>query len=145
MHDRRRGACGEGEERAVGQPWSGAGDENVFGKFDAQERWRGWLTATDADSGAERWKFEAPAPILSAVTPTAGRLVLFGDMGTHLYALDADSGKELWSTKLDGALGGGIVSYRADGKQRIAVVSGTNSPIWPVPEVTAKITVFGLE
>ncbi|HTO53884.1 MAG TPA: PQQ-binding-like beta-propeller repeat protein [Myxococcota bacterium] len=129
---------------SLGQPWSGAGDENVFGKLD-QARWRGWLTATDADSGEVRWKFEVAGPILSAVTPTAGGLVLFGDMATQFHALDAESGKELWSTKLDGAPGGGVISYLAGSQQRIAVVSGTNSPIWPVPEATAKIVVFGLK
>lgn len=130
---------------SVGQPWSGAGDENIFGKQDPQERWRGWLTATDADSGEVRWKFEAPAPILSAVMPTAGGIVLFGDMATQLYALDAEIGKQLWSKKLDGALGGGIISYLVAGQQRIGVVSGANSPIWPVPQATAKIVLFGLK
>jgi outer membrane protein assembly factor BamB len=61
------------------------------------------------------------------------------------HALDAESGKELWSTKLDGALGGGVISYLVGSQQRIAVVSGTNSPIWPVPKATAKIVVFGLK
>jgi len=141
----RTGPAAKVKNAAVGQPWSGAGDENTFGKMDPQERWRGWLTATDADTGRVRWKFQTPAPILSAVTPTAGGLVLFGDLATNLYALDADSGKRLWSTKLDGAVGGGIVSYLVGGKQRIAAVTGTYSPIWPVPKTTSKIVVFGLD
>lgn len=130
---------------SVGQPWSGAGDENVFGKMDPPEKWRGWLTATDADSGTIRWKFESPAPILAAVTPTAGGLVFFGDMAGNLYALDADDGRKLWTRKLSGAPGGGLVSYSVAGKQRLAVTYGVKSAIWPTPRSTAQIVVFGLQ
>ena len=130
---------------AVGQPWSGAGDENLFGKMDAKEKSRGWLTATDADSGKIRWKFASPAPILAAVTPTAGGLVFFGDVNGNLYALDADDGQQRWKSKLDGALGGGIISYEIRGRQRLAVTYGMSSPIWPAPKSTAQIVVYGLE
>jgi len=37
-------------------------------------------------------------------------------MATELHALDRDASKELWSTELDGALGGGIVSYVVGGR-----------------------------
>jgi alcohol dehydrogenase (cytochrome c) len=129
---------------AMGQPWSGAGDEFLFGKMDPVDKARGWLTATDADSGQVRWRFAAPAPILAAVTPTAGGLVFFGDMTGNLYGFDADSGKQLLTRKLDGALGGGIISYQIDGHQRLAVTYGLQSPIWPAPKTTAKIDLFGL-
>jgi alcohol dehydrogenase (cytochrome c) len=127
---------------SVGQPWSGTGDQNLFGKMDSTAR--GWLTATDADSGQIRWKFESPAPILAAVTPTAGGLVFFGDMAGNFYAFDADSGQQRWTRKLEGALGGGIISYLIQGRQRLAVTYGMQSFIWPTPKTTAKIDVFGL-
>jgi alcohol dehydrogenase (cytochrome c) len=31
--------------------------------------------------------------------------------GTH-YAFDATTGDTLWSQKIDGALGGGVITYR---------------------------------
>jgi len=130
---------------SVGQPWSGAGDENLFGKMDPKDKAHGWLTATDADSGKVRWKFESPAPILAAVTPTAGGIVFFGDVGGNLYALDADDGQQRWKAKLDGAVGGGIISYAIKGRQRLAVTCGMQSPIWPAPKTTAKIVVYGLD
>jgi len=92
----------------------------------------------DADSGKIRWKFKSPAPILAAVTPTAGGVVFFGDMAGNLYALNADDGRKLWTRKLAGAIGGGIVSYTVKGKQRLAVTHGVKSAIWPTPQSTHK-------
>lgn len=130
---------------AAGQPWTGVADENVFGKMDPQDRWGGWVTATDAETGAVRWRFRTPAPVLAAVTPTAGGLVFSADMAGNAYAFDAADGDILWRTKLDGAAGGGVVTYAIEGRQRVAFVVGTNSPIWPVEKVTARIVVFGTD
>jgi outer membrane protein assembly factor BamB len=58
--------------------------------------WAGWLYATDADTGSWKWRLQSNYPIFSAVTPTAGGLVFFGDMGGNFYALDATTGKKLW-------------------------------------------------
>ena len=44
-----------------------------------------------------RWKFAAPAPVLAGVTPTGGGLVFSADLGGHLRAFDADTGKVLWA------------------------------------------------
>jgi alcohol dehydrogenase (cytochrome c) len=127
-----------------GQSWSAAVGGS-FGDFDPPETWSGWVVAIDADSGEERWKHQMDAPILGAVTVTAGGLVVTGDMAGTLVALDAESGEELWSTSTGGALGGGIISYAADGKQRIAVASGMVSPIWPTPKVNARLIVYGVD
>src|SRR2546425_2890260 len=54
---------------------------------------RGWLTAVDADSGAVRWRFRTPAPVVAGVTHTAGGLVLTGDLAGNLYAFDDATGK----------------------------------------------------
>ncbi len=127
-----------------GQPFSGSPDkEHVFGQMDPQNTWAGWVTAVDADTGKIAWKHKAAAPVMSGVTPTAGGLVFFGDMQGALKALDAKTGNVLWQHQLDGAAGGGIITYAASGKQFVAVASGMTSPIWPTPKVTAKIVVFG--
>ncbi len=88
-----------------GQPWSGATEG--FGQQDDQKRWGGWMTATAAGSGERKWQFHAPFPVMGGVTPTSGRLVLFGDMGGNFYAFDAANGKKLWSIDLGGAIGAG--------------------------------------
>jgi alcohol dehydrogenase (cytochrome c) len=129
------------------KPWVGTPvnkPEELFGKIDPQSTWAGWIYATDADSGRVAWKFKAPHPILSGITPTAGDLVFVGDLGGTLYAFDSASGRTLWSKKIGGALGGGVITYLDNKAQRIAVATGMTSKQWPVEQTTAKVVVLGL-
>jgi alcohol dehydrogenase (cytochrome c) len=105
---------------------------------------KGWLSAFDADTGAVRWKFAAPAPVLAGVTPTAGGLVFSADLGGHLRAFDADTGKVLWEIDVGQSIGGGIVSYSVGGQQLVAVASGMKSRIWPGATDQSRIQVFGV-
>ena len=60
-------------------------------------------------------------PIVSGMTPTAGGVVFFGDMGGNFYALDSSNGEKLWGQDLGGAIGGGVITYTANGAQKVAV------------------------
>jgi alcohol dehydrogenase (cytochrome c) len=81
---------------ASGQMWTGAWSLNpadVFGKFSRSDGyWSGWLHAVDADTGVWKWRLKSNYPIVGGVTPTAGGLVFFGDVGGNFYAVDAASG-----------------------------------------------------
>jgi alcohol dehydrogenase (cytochrome c) len=81
---------------------------------------------------------------MGGVTPTAGGVLFFGDMGGTLYAFDAARGRKLWSSKLEGAIGGGIITYDTGAGQKVAVAAGMTSPIWPTAKVNAEVVVFGL-
>ncbi len=141
-----KGSAAAAKKSEPGKPWSGSPDEkHVFGEMDAPSTWAGWISAIDADSGKVAWKYKAAAPVMSGVTPTAGGIVFFGDMQGAMKALDAKSGGVLWEHQLDGAAGGGIITYATNGKQLVAVASGMTSPIWPTPKTTAKIVVFGIQ
>lgn len=132
----------------AGQFWFGAADEEHFlDRVDPADRAHGWVRAFDADTGVVRWQFQAPTPILAAVTPTAGGLVFTGDLGGQLYGFDAASGKLLWQTPTNEAIEGGIVSYRAGGRQLIGVAAGNKkSPFWPAASnKQSQILVYGLE
>jgi len=85
---------------------------------------RGWLTAVDADSGAVRWRFRAPAPLVAGVTHTAGGLVLTGDLAGNLYAFDNATGNVAFQTNLGGSVAGGVMTYAARGRQYIAATAG---------------------
>jgi outer membrane protein assembly factor BamB len=52
------------------------------------------------------------------MTPTAGGVVFFGDIGGNFYALDAANGQKLWGQELGGAIGGGVITYTVNGAQR---------------------------
>jgi PQQ-dependent dehydrogenase (methanol/ethanol family) len=128
-----------------GSPWAGSGDpQHAFGSLDPKEMWGGWLTAVDADTGRIRWKYKSPTPMLAAVTPVAGGVVFTGDLNGDVLALDAGNGNVLWRNATGAALGGGVISYQADGRQRIAVAAGMSAFNWPLPKVTAKVIVYSL-
>jgi alcohol dehydrogenase (cytochrome c) len=133
---------------ANGSVWMGSVNIDpldITGKQDPHSDWAGWLYATDADSGQWKWRVKTNYPILSGVTPTGGELVFFGDMGGNFYAVDALSGRKLWGTKLDGAIGGGVITYEAGGSQKVAVAAGLTSILWPTAQATAKIVILGLD
>ena len=79
------------------------------------------------------------------MTPTAGGVVFFGDMGGNFYALDAATGRKLWGEKIGGAIGGGVITYTADGQQKVAVATGLTEILWPTDITTAKVVILGLD
>ncbi|HEV2100899.1 MAG TPA: PQQ-binding-like beta-propeller repeat protein, partial [Stellaceae bacterium] len=111
-----------------GQPWFGDAALNPFfmaGKFSrADGNWAGWVSGVDADSGVWKWRVKTNYPVIGGITPTAGGVVFFGDVGGNFYALDAATGEKLWGQDLGGAIGGGVITYTADGAQRVAVAAG---------------------
>jgi alcohol dehydrogenase (cytochrome c) len=119
---------------------------NEFGAFSTADGvWAGWLHAVDADTGVWKWRLKSNYPIMSGVTPTAGGLVFFGDMGGNFYAVDAETGEKLWGQKIGGAIGGGVITYTVNGTQKIAVATGYVSPAFPVEIRRAKIAILGIE
>ena len=92
--------------------------------------WRGWLTAVDASTGKVRWKYESKAPMIAAVTTTAGNVAFAGEIGGDFLALDAASGAVRYRFNTGGPIGGGIVTYEAGGTQYVAVASGRPSGYW---------------
>jgi alcohol dehydrogenase (cytochrome c) len=119
---------------------------DIAGKTSRPDKdWAGWIHAVDADTGQWKWRIKSDYPILAGVTPTAGGLVFFGDVGGDFYAVNADSGEQLFAQKLSGPLGGGVITYLANGAQKVAVATGLVNPLWPIPVRTAKIAILGLE
>lgn len=86
------------------------GDVNAFAQpafFDGQVfvgSARGTVQALRADSGCIQWTFEARGPVRSAMiaVPNGSRhALLFGDQIGWYYALEAETGKLLWSKRID--------------------------------------------
>jgi PQQ-dependent dehydrogenase (methanol/ethanol family) len=85
----------------------------------------GTIHAVSVETGRTLWTFDNPAGVLSLMT-TAGGLVFGGDVSGNFRALDQDTGKVLWTTNLGSPVNGFPVSYRANGRQYIAVSTGTS-------------------
>jgi len=71
--------------------------------------------------------------------------VFFGDVSGNFYALDAATGQKLWGKKIGGAIAGGVITYTANGAQKVAVATGFISPAFPVEIRRAQIAILGLE
>jgi alcohol dehydrogenase (cytochrome c) len=132
-----------------GQVWFGNAAHNPFNLFGRQDQigrsWGGWVYAVDADSGVWKWRLKSNYPIEGGVTPTAGGVVMFGDLSGNFYVLDAENGRKLWGRKIGGAIGGGLITYSAGGRQRIAVATGLANITMPTEVTTGKIVVLGLD
>ena len=111
---------------------------------DPIENARGVLAAVDVASGAIKWKFEAPAPMLANVTATSGGVVFSGDLKGNMYAIEEDTGKVLLQHTLPASAGGGLFTYALDGKQYVAALSGAVSAFFGGGKDTTKLTILSL-
>ena len=110
---------------------------------------RGRLTGFDAATGKERWRYEAPTPLVAGVAITASDLIFTGEVGGYFDALDAQSGKVLLHYDLGDSIQGGVITYSAHNKQYVGVTSGDGNVIGSktYPEIKGgnpTVTVFGL-
>jgi PQQ-dependent dehydrogenase (methanol/ethanol family) len=83
----------------------------------------GTVWAISAETGSTTWKVEQPAGMMSLAT-TAGGLVFGGDANGHFKAFDDRNGKVLWDVNLGSMVSGYPVTFAADGKQYVAVITG---------------------
>jgi len=98
--------------------------------MDPAAKAQGRITAVDASTGAVKWKYRSPRPMVAAVTTTAGNLVLTGELTGDFVVFDARNGDVLYRFNTGGPMGGGIVTYSVGGQQYIAAASGSPSNFW---------------
>jgi len=84
----------------------------------------GHVSARDPITGKLKWEVKFPEPPLASLLSTGGNLVFVPDARGWLRAYDATTGKELWKYNNGQGHNGGIISYRAKGKQYVAVMTG---------------------
>ena len=86
------------------------------------------VLALDAATGRLKWKYKSPQPPsqwyhYSGLLSTEGGLV-FGASGGICFALDADTGREVWRVSLGGNTKSAPISFTVDGRQMIAIAAG---------------------
>lgn len=114
---------------------------NGWGTNDPTDKWNGWINAVDPESGRMAWRVKTPSPMYAAITPTAGNVLLTGDLEGNFLVLDARNGKELYRFDTGGPLAGGVVTWQQKGRQYVAVASGHSGGSIPVTG-SATIVVF---
>lgn len=83
--------------------------------------------------------------MLAAVTTTAGGLAIAGELTGAPHLFYASSGEIAHSLNLGAPIGGGIVTYEANGKQYIAVSSGRAAIAFPAPASRdASVSIYSL-
>ena len=84
----------------------------------------GNFIAWDATTGKIKWSIPEPFSVWSGALATAGDVVFYGTLEGYLKAVDAKTGKELYKFKTPSGIIGNINTYKFDGKQYVAVLSG---------------------
>ena len=85
---------------------------------------RGFLKAVDPLTGKSKWETPYKSPNYSSTMVTASNLVFTGVMTGEFQALDADTGKILWSFQTPSGIVGQPVTWERNGKQYVTVLSG---------------------
>jgi alcohol dehydrogenase (cytochrome c) len=85
------------------------------------------LKAIDIRTGTITWELPQPGPAISwgGTLTTASGLVIVGEEGGALMAVDAVSSKPLWSFRTNQVWKASPMTYMFDGRQYIAVAAGS--------------------
>jgi alcohol dehydrogenase (cytochrome c) len=84
----------------------------------------GNIYAVSASTGDTAWEYEQRAPTLSLVA-TGGGLVFGGDATGRFRAFNDRTGEVLWEVNLGSPVAGYPATFEVDGKQYVAVSTGT--------------------
>ena len=98
----------------------------------------GTVYAISVGSGNTNWKYEQRAGTTSLVA-TGGGLLFGGDVSGRFRAFDQATGRVLWEVNLGSAVTGYPISYMVDGKQYVAVSTGTSLATAGIGRLTPEI------
>lgn len=123
-----------------------SGEPYLGGKMDrGEENATGWVTALDARTGKIKWRYHTLAPVIAAVTPTAGGVTFAGDVSGLLYVFRTQDGLLLRKIQTGGAMAGGVITYQIRNHQYVAVDSGNISrSSWSSVSGTPTLVVYRL-
>ena len=94
----------------------------------------GAVHAISAETGATAWVYEQRAATMS-LAATGGGLVFGGDVNGRFRAFDDRTGEVLWEINLGSSVSGFPITYAVDGRQYVAVSTGTPRFINLTPEL----------
>jgi alcohol dehydrogenase (cytochrome c) len=107
--------------------------------YDPESKASGWIRGFDAATGQQKWVYKAKERVYAGATPTAGGVVFSGELKGDFLTLDAKTGKVLYRFATGGPVGAGVSTYTVDGRQYVAVASGSD---WPVSGGSPSVLIF---
>ena len=85
----------------------------------------GEFVAFDPVAGKRVWSVTEPLAVFGGALSTAGNVVFYGTLDNQFKALDATTGKTLFSKTLECGIASAPITYSGpDGKQRVAITTG---------------------
>jgi len=85
----------------------------------------GSIHAVSAETGETIWTYDQRAAVMSLLS-TGGGLLFGGDSNGRFRALDQSTGEVLWEINLGSPVSGYPISFAVDGRQYIAVSTGSS-------------------
>ena len=89
----------------------------------------GKVLAVHAVSGKVAWQVRTRTPMAGGMLATAGGLVFTGDPEGNFLAYDSEDGRLLWSYQTGSGIRAAPISYRLNGKQYVAILSGMGGAV----------------
>ena len=94
------------------------------GRFPAGKDKVGRIDAISVETGRTVWSWETRVANYSPLLATSSGLLFNGSLDRYLRALDADTGKVIWQTRLPSQAVGGAITYSIGGRQYVAIAAG---------------------
>ena len=133
---------------AAWEPSFGEASLNPFNFLGKQSRadgfWSGRRHAVHADRRLDM-AAEVELPDPGRCDADRGRPCVFRRRRRKLLRARRRQWPTATGQKIGGAIAGGVITYTANGLQKVAVATGFISPVWPVEIKTARIAILGLE
>jgi alcohol dehydrogenase (cytochrome c) len=86
----------------------------------------GAIRAIDPKTGDKVWEYGLHTKPWAGVLSTAGGLVFGGSDEGYLFALDAQTGKEIWRMNTGGVIRANPMTFLSNGKQVVAIAAGAS-------------------
>ena len=93
------------------------------------------VRAIDVTTGQVRWEYKVGVPSMAGVTSTASGVLFAGSQEGEFNALEASTGKKLWSTNTGANIyGAAATTYMLDGRQWVLIPSGLKLIAFALPK-----------
>jgi glucose dehydrogenase len=100
--------------------------------------YRGAVIAWDPVKGDIVWSDHEKFPAWGGTLTTNGGVAFYGTLDGWLKAVDTKDGKQLWRFKMPSGIIGNPITYKHDGKQYVAILSGVGG--WAALGLAAGLT-----
>ena len=108
------------DEYQAGVRFAGGGPQAV----EAIDNYDNAIRAIDPATAERRWEFRITPHSRAGILATAGDLVFSGSVDGYFYALDAETGAELWHIALGARVQAAPITYAAGGRQYVTIAAG---------------------